>query len=378
LNLLAAAQLALGVRVAARMSRLPGGKRIGRVSSAPENTLVSVVLPVVNEAERVGGALAGLVMQGPCVREILVVDGGSADNTCEIVEWYAARDTRVKLIDARPRPAGWNGKIWGLRCGIEAADPASDWILTIDADVRPADDLCASLLTFARDESLDALSVATAQDIVDPALGALHGSMLATLVYRFGAPGLRAKTPLATLANGQCFLVRRNVLDRTGAIEAARDSRCEDITIARTLVASGFAVGFYQSEDLVSVRMYEGASEAWDNWPRSLPMQDRFLGPLTLALQMSEVLLVQALPLIAVALLIWSRPGRRSLFFRLNLQLLLVRLGMLAGLRGAYVSVPALYWLAPLLDLPVALRLIAAAKQREWTWRGVELVKDAG
>ena len=44
----------------------------------------------------------------------------------------------MRMVDASPIPTGWNGKAHGLQVGLDRADPSSAWILTIDADVRPA------------------------------------------------------------------------------------------------------------------------------------------------------------------------------------------------------------------------------------------------
>ena len=86
--------------------------------------------------------------------------------------------------------------------------------------------------------------------------------------------------------------------------------------------------------------------------------------------------MLQALPLAVVSLLACNPAARRSFFYRVNLALLAARLGLTAGLSRAYDPLPPAYWLSPLADIPVAVRLISAAMQRNWTWRGVELVKD--
>ena len=61
-----------------------------------------MILPVLNEAERIAPALASLVEQPEEVAEILVVDGGSSDGTQALVRRAAQSDPRVKLLDASP------------------------------------------------------------------------------------------------------------------------------------------------------------------------------------------------------------------------------------------------------------------------------------
>ncbi len=379
------AQAVLGVRVLARFVR--GSVGVQRVEAAPSGQAlcegcVSVVVPVLDEDARLGPCLEGLMAQGPEVGEILVVDGGSRDGTPELVITYQRRDARVRLIDASPVPEGWNGKAWGLQVGLTRGDPATEWVLTVDADVRPSAVLARALLAHARRASVPALSVATRQELHGPGEALPHPALLTTVVYRLGLPGHATRRVHEVQANGQCFLARREALRETDAFAVARASRCEDVTVARCLAAAGHAVGFYEAGDLVSAHMYEGWRETWRNWPRSLPLHDQFSG-VTGIIGLCEVTLVQALPLPLVLALglraLWRpRPARRPswLFAAIGVSgvLAVVRLGVLVGTARAYRQPPRSYWLSPLCDLPVALALWRSRFRRRHVWRGRVLV----
>jgi len=279
----------------------------------------------------------------------------------------------MRLVDASPVPTNWNGKSWGLQVGLCSANPASDWILTVDADVRPKAPLTSALLAQAKRARLSALSVATLQEIESVGEGLLHPSLLTTLVYRFGIPGKVIRQVSEVQANGQCFLFSRGALEACGGFQGTRKSVCEDITIARTLVAAGYPIGFYEARDLVSVKMYTDWRETWRNWTRSLPMHDRFSGINTLSGWL-EVTLVQALPLPLVLFLISVR-RQRSWPMMLNSILLALRIGVLFGTARAYQRRPWSYWLSPLCDLPVAVQLAGSALQRRHAWRGRVIVR---
>src|SRR4051794_2314321 len=134
LTLVALVQTVLGAGVLWRIIRTAAGQRIRVVDRAPAETgQVTVIVPVLNEVRRLGPCLEGLLDQGPEVLEILVIDGGSTDGTLALVESYARRDARLRLIDASPIPADWHGKAWGLEVGYRQSDPAAAWLLTIDA-----------------------------------------------------------------------------------------------------------------------------------------------------------------------------------------------------------------------------------------------------
>ena len=351
------------------------GDPIASVANVPPwaGTVVAIV-PVLDESERIGACLDGLIAQPAALRSIVVVDGGSRDATRDVVRAYAARDERVRLVDAGPAPSTWNGKAWNLSCGLAASDPDADWILTVDADVRPGPTFVASLLAYAAGAYLDAFSAAPLLELSGPAEAAIHPALLATLVYRFGLPGGVAQSPSAVQANGQVFLAKRALLVASRAFAAARTSRCDDVTIARHLVAGGAQVGFFEGSALASVRMYASADECWKNWPRSLPMRDESTTVPELALRLAEVALVQALPLAVVLAVLATRGDTSSAFFRVNAMLAAARVGVLAGTRRAYAKPGIAYWLSIFADAPVALRLAQSTFAREAVWRGRRLV----
>jgi dolichol-phosphate mannosyltransferase len=372
--LLGALQIILGVRVVLRLIRSAGGVRI-EAAHGPRSERVSIIVPVLNETARIRTCLDSLMNQSEAVAEILVVDGGSSDGTQSIVESYGSRDRRVRLIDASPVPWDWTGKAWGLYVGLENSDARSNWILCIDADVRASPLLVSSLLAHAERTGISTFSVATRQHLSSLGEALLHPSLLTTLVYRFGIPGKGTRNRHLVQANGQCFMSPRDILLKTDAFRAAKLSLCEDITIARRLAECGEAIGFYESDGLVEARMYQGYCETWRNWPRSLPTRDQYFGWHE-ATGLLEVLLVQSLPL--PLLYIAYTVGASGWVVAVNLVLGLTRLGVLMGIARAYEWRPWTYWFSPLLDLPVALRLITSALRRRQVWRGRVYVRRAG
>jgi len=366
-------QAALGARVVWRLWRTGGDVPIRAVpQGAIEARAVAVVVPILNEAHRLAPCLDGLLGQGPEVGEILIVDGGSTDGTCELVRSYACRDQRLRLVEAGRAPVDWNGKVWGLAAGERALGSAAKWLLTLDADVHPAPALARSLVVRAEHRHIRLMSVATAQRLSGAVEGLLHPAFLATLVYRFGRPGGATRNRGAALANGQCCLIRRDLLHELGGFQTLRDSLCEDVTLARLAAQAGDTVGFYESDDLIDVAMYVNWRDAWQNWPRSLATRDALFG-VAGWLGLLEVLLVQALPL-PLLLIRWPNDGPR----RLNTFLLAVRLGMLVGMAGAYPSRPWTYWLSPVLDLPAAFALWRSALRRRHVWHGRTYARQKG
>jgi len=382
IRLLLLFQLIAAIRVILRLAGSANGQRIATATTSPATATdaVTVIVPVLNEVNRLGPCLEGLTAQPSAVAEILVVDGGSGDGTQALVERFAVRDPRIRLEDASPVPGGWNGKVWGLQIGWEQRDPGAAWVLTMDADVRPKPALVSSLTQHAKMTGLRAFSVATPQRLSGAAEAIVHPALLATLVYRYGIPGSAATKVDDVQANGQCFLASADALQRIGGFWSGQGAISEDVTIARSLVARGIAVGFFEPADsveLVDVEMYDGWRDAWRNWTRSLPMRNHSSGA-RWWLKMFDMTLTMGLPL--VVLLVRTghfRSGRkdRQALMRLNLGLVAMRYGVAAGMRRTYRETPPTYWLSPLVDPAVCIKLWISSLRRNHEWRGRPIVR---
>ncbi|MGH7600113.1 MAG: glycosyltransferase, partial [bacterium] len=68
---------------------------------------VSVLVPARNEENNIGACLKGLIQQDYSALEILVLNDDSTDKTAEIVQAFAAQDSRVKLFEGATLPTGW-------------------------------------------------------------------------------------------------------------------------------------------------------------------------------------------------------------------------------------------------------------------------------
>ncbi len=377
------ALLLLAVQLPAAMiliSRLLGGlnRRLPlspKASDLSHLGQVSVVVPTLNEAQRIGPCLAGLSRQSYAVREILVVDSCSQDGTPELVKAAQQKDPRYRLLSDHPLPADWVGRPWALQTGFLESAEASEWILGIDADTQPQPGLVASLLKAAAADNLDLVSLSPQFILKHPGEWWLQPALLVTLIYRFGAGGEVVQTPDRVLANGQCFLIRRSLLVKLGGYTGAKGSFCDDVTLARQAAAQGARVAFLDGANLLRVRMYEGMAETWQEWGRSLDLKDATKPGQTWA-DCWFLLTVQGLPLPLVLAGLWLHPWSLPLAidWGLNLFLLLLRLGVLSGIRTSYAPSASkgrwLFWLSPLADPLATLRIWLSASRRPTTWRG--------
>ncbi len=336
---------------------------------------VSVVVPTLNEAERIGPCLSGLSLQSYEVREITIVDSYSQDGTGDLVKAAQQKDPRFRLMNDDPLPPGWVGRPWALHNGFLHSSEASEWILGIDADTQPSPGLVAGLVSTAQAQGYDLVSLSPQFILKYPGECWLQPALLMTLLYRFESAGVDTQVAERVMANGQCFLCRRSVLAEIGGYTSARASFCDDVTLARNIAARGFKVGFLDGAKVLKVRMYEGALETWKEWGRSLDLKDasssdQLWGDLWLLLS------VQALPLIVVlsALIYPPASTPHSLVLGLNVFLLVIRWALLFAIAPSYDRTGAkgswLFWLSPLADPLAVLRIFLSANHTPTQWRG--------
>jgi len=95
----------------------------------PKDLRVSLVIPVRNEAPTISDLLTSIHSQTLQASEIVFVDGGSLDNTVEILRESAQEDSSLHLLKAQDATPGR-----GRNIGIEAA--SNDWIALTDAGIR--------------------------------------------------------------------------------------------------------------------------------------------------------------------------------------------------------------------------------------------------
>jgi dolichol-phosphate mannosyltransferase len=340
--------------------------------------LVSVVIPTLNEVERIAPCLAGLSRQGQEVREIIVVDSNSQDGTRDRVLAAATQDPRFKLMTDDPLPQGWVGRPWALHSGFLASSPESEWVLGIDADTEPQPGLVASLVAAAVEEGYDIVSLSPQFILNYPGEWWFQPALLITLLYRFDAAGVREQSPERVMANGQCFLSRRAVLEQLDGYSRAASSFCDDVTLARYAAQQGFRVGFLDGAKVIRVRMYVGFHETWKEWGRSIDLKDA-ADPAQVWGDLALLVLTQALP-IPLALVLggfWAEAfPTLQWVIGLNLLLVAIRFALLWAIYPSYhrpsktAGAALLFWLSPFADPLAVLRILLSSAQKPKQWRG--------
>lgn len=253
--------LAAAARVAAR--RLCAPRLPSPLVDAPATL---ALLPMRDEEANAAACVTSVLGQTSRAR-VRVIDDGSTDRTAAVVREIHP-EGRLDVVAAGPLPSGWRGKVHALHVGLEGS--AEPWVLLVDADSRPAPDLLARTHAAAAAHGLDGISIAGCQETRTAGEAVLVPAVFALLDALLGDWRRSSRGDGPPVASGTFLLVRRAALEAAGGFEAIRESTIDDVDLFRALRRAGFRTGFWRSQELLRIRMYDGLSRAIAGWRRSL------------------------------------------------------------------------------------------------------------
>jgi len=330
--------------------------RADRLADAPSGgdvlPDVHAIVPARNEGDVIGRTLDSVLAQRyPGRLAVTVVDDRSEDETAAVAAATIARAgaaSRASVRSARPRPAGWSGKVWAMAEGVEAAraagaQPAYWWFT--DADVEHADDTLARLVATARRERRDLVSLMVELHCGGPWEQLLIPAFV--FFFRLLYPFAWVNDPARATAGaaGGCVLLDDALLVRIGGLERISGELIDDCSLADAVKRDGGRLWLGLTSRSRSVRPYIGLAPIWSMVARTAYTQLRY-SPSLLAGTVAGMLLLYVAPVAAVALAVARR------------QPALTRAGLVAWgvMSAAYAPTVRLYrlprWRA--LTLPLA------------------------
>jgi dolichol-phosphate mannosyltransferase len=145
---------------------------------------VSFVIPAKNEEEVIGKMTKMLILvYGKFIREIIIINDASTDDTEKAVKDMIKFDSRVKLINRRP-PSGVGRAI---REGLKKVSKDTDYVFTFDADfirnIPDLDDFFSKIKDF--DGLIGSRYLEKNSLVFYPALKRICNRTFHTLVYLF-------------------------------------------------------------------------------------------------------------------------------------------------------------------------------------------------
>ena len=223
---------------------------------------VTAVVPARNEADVIGRAIGSLLAQDyPGSFRVILVDDQSTDGTADVAR-HAIGAERLQVIDGKPLPAGWTGKLWALSQGVEQAsrDAAPDYVLLTDADIGHAPGNLRALVARAEAGRL----ALTAQMVKLHCRTRAERLLIPAFVFFFQMlfPFAWVNDPRRRTAAGAggCMLVRREALEAAGGIASVRAEIIDDCALAARLKRQG-PIWLGLTERAESLRPYDTVGE---------------------------------------------------------------------------------------------------------------------
>ncbi len=224
---------------------------------------VTAVVPARNEADVIGRAIGSLLAQDyPGPFRVILVDDQSADGTADVARAAVNAAERLQVIDGKPLPGGWTGKLWALAQGVEqaSADAPPTYVLLTDADIGHAPGNLRALVARAEAGRL----ALTAQMVRLHCQTWPETLLIPAFVFFFQMlfPFAWVNDPKRRTAAGAggCMLVRREALEAAGGIASVRAEIIDDCALAMRLKRQG-PIWLGLTERAESLRPYDTVAE---------------------------------------------------------------------------------------------------------------------
>lgn len=220
---------------------------------------ITVLIPARDEESVISETLDALAAQGDGLK-ILLIDDHSSDHTAEIAR--SKQLPNLEIIHGESLPEGWSGKLWALEQGRQKA--STGLILLLDADIKLEPGILAKVLDKADNEQLDMLSLMAYlrmesfwERLLMPAF-----IFFFKLLYPFALSN--SVSPYVAAAAGGFILIRKDILDSSGAFASLRHSLIDDCSLARKVKKSGGRTWLGLTHSVISLRKYNDLSGIWD------------------------------------------------------------------------------------------------------------------
>jgi hopene-associated glycosyltransferase HpnB len=289
-DILAWASLAIWIYLAAGRGGfwLAAERDEDEAPAPPHWPRVCVVVPARDEAECIAASIGSLVRQDyPGDWRVILVDDNSSDGTAKIAlraAVEAGRAERLHTVEGCPLPAGWTGKLWALKQGIDAAlayDRPPEYLLLTDADIVHAPSVLSRLVARAGSRNLVLASLMAKLRCASFAERSHVPAFIFFFQMLYPFAWVNRPDRATAAAAGGCMLIRADALTKAGGIAVIRNALIDDCALARALKAQG-RVWLGLTERVRSVRPYPRFKDVGSMISRSAYAQLNY-SPLALA-----------------------------------------------------------------------------------------------
>jgi hopene-associated glycosyltransferase HpnB len=266
---------------------------------------VAAVVPARDEAGQIAASIRSLLDQDyPGHWTVILVDDESTDGTVEIAMRVAAPKARsaVRVLRSKPLRAGWTGKLWAVKQGVDAAmalPQRPDYLLFTDADIVHSPDCLSRLVAHAHSEGLVLTSVMVKLRCETVPERAFVPAFIFFFQMLYPFAWVNAPRAACAAAAGGCMLVRAESLTRAGGIASIRAALIDDCALAMLLKREG-AISLVLGEGACSIRAYASLQDIRSMVARSAYAQLRYSPAILAGAAIAMILTFLAPPLLAI------------------------------------------------------------------------------
>jgi cellulose synthase/poly-beta-1,6-N-acetylglucosamine synthase-like glycosyltransferase len=299
------------IRAGIGMMKLPRIERFAPLekSKCPR---VSIMFAARDEADKLSPALASLLALDYPDYEVIAVDDRSSDATGRIMEEFAARDSRLRVIHISDLPPGWLGKPHALNSAYQLA--TGSWLVFTDADVIFAPDSLSRVMTLATTQQIDHLALMTQMTMVgfwERVVMTYFG-----LGFTLGTEPWQASNPKSSKFTGigAFQLMRRTVYDAVDGHRKLAMEVIEDMKMGKLVKKAGYRSQAGYAAQHISVRWQAGLGNLVRGTTKNFFAAAYFSVPL-LCTQLFGIFLMSIFPWIALPWLLITHTYGLPLFF---------------------------------------------------------------
>ncbi len=234
---------------------------------------VWAIVPARDEAEVLPISLPSLLNQNyEGEFKVVLVDDNSCDRTSDVSQETAAKlnkTEKLKVVKGKPLNKSWKGKLWAMEQGISSAQPAPDYFLFTDADIKHDLNNLSQLIYKAETEDLDLVSLMVLlrcksfwEKLLIPAFVFFFQKL-----YPFAWVNNPHKSMAA--AAGGCILISNQALLDIGGITAIKDALIDDCALATAVKSQDKNIWLGLSKTTTSLRQYDNLKVIWDTIART-------------------------------------------------------------------------------------------------------------
>lgn len=229
-----------------------------------------VLIPARNESGNLAELLPLLFAQAATSTKIYVFDDESTDDTGDVAERLGAVVIRPK----EPLPAGWTGKNRACHELAKAAmaNETVDWLLFLDADVRPTQDFLGVVSKLATDVE-PKVGVITGFPQILPGRGIepIFLAWVGWILLATNPFGIVSRTRMGHngFTNGQIHAWRADTYAKLWPNESVKGMLMEDVKMGRLCARHGVRVEVANLSQHLRVRMYETWRETVDGMSKN-------------------------------------------------------------------------------------------------------------